>query len=73
LTHSPKKEHKSSQLTKNPNPSDTYPSHLQHKVKTTQKKYLPNIEPNWSFAKEDLPLVRHLKKQYKKRQNKKRR
>lgn len=73
LTHHPKEKYKHTKLTSNPNPHDSDCSYLQHKVQTTNKKYFSEPMLNWKFNTKDLPLVRHLKKQYKKRSNKKRR
>lgn len=73
LTHNPKKEYKSSKLDKNPNPKDSSDSYLQHKVKTTNEKYFSDPLNDWKFSDDDMHLTRHLKKQYKKRLNKKRR
>lgn len=41
-------------------------TYLQLKVLSTQKRYLPKIETGWSFAKENMPIVIHTIKQYKK-------
>ena len=71
LTHTPKKDHKSTILLKNPNPEDDVPSYLQHKVKTTQGRYMSDPLSDWKVGKEDRYLVRHLTKRYKKNQNKK--
>ena len=73
LTHTPKKEHRSTKLNKNPNSVDSKDSYLQHTVKTTQERYFSPVLNGWQFDDEDKPLVRHIKKSYKKRQNKKRR
>ena len=60
-------------LTKNPNPNDKRQSFLRLKPKSTNKKYLPDeeIQDDWSFAKEDMPVVRHTIKKYKKSTNRK--
>ena len=73
LTHTPKKEYKSISLVVNPNPKDKTQSHLQTKVLTTKKKYMSSPWKDWSWSKEDIGAVRHYKKQYRKRYNKKRR
>lgn len=73
LTHTPKKEYKSIPLIVNPNPKDKNQSHLQTRVLTTKKKYMSSPLKDWSWAKEDVGAVRHYKKQYRKRYNKKRR
>ncbi len=72
LTHNPKKEHKSSRLNVNPDPSDKRDSYIQHKVKTTQERYFSDKLTGWRFDVTDWPLIRHLTKRHKKRQNKKR-
>ena len=75
LTTSPKKEFKHSKLSSNPEPNNKKDSYIQHRVITTNKKYFSEPLLNWNFNLFDLPLVRHLKKTYKKksRKNKKRR
>ena len=60
------------QLTKNPNPNDKRLSYLQLKVLSTQKRFMPPPKKyGWSFAKEDMFVVRPVIKQYKKRTNRK--
>lgn len=73
LTHTPKKKHKSTKLNYNPDPNDNRPSYLQHKVKTTQSRYMSEPLSGWMLHKDDRYIVRRITKQYKKRQNKKRR
>lgn len=73
LTHTPKAEHKSVELTGNPRPKDKKKSHLQVKVKTTPEKYMSPPLKDWKFNSFDMGIVRHYKKKYKKSQNKKRR
>ena len=73
LTHTPKKDRTSTKLNHNPNPSDKLPSYLQHKVKTTQERYMSAPVSGWQIHKDDFYIVRRITKQYKKRQNKKRR
>lgn len=73
LTHTPKKDKKSTLLNHNPDPNDKKPSYIQHKVKTTQERYMSDPIQNWSIHKDDRYIIRHITKQYKKHQNKKRR
>ena len=73
LTHVPKKQYKSTLLIRNPNPKDKSPAYLQHKVKTTQERYMSAPLKGWQIDKQDRYIVRRITKQYKKRQNKKRR
>lgn len=73
LTTHPKKEYKHIKLTKNPNPEDARESYIQTQVFKTKSHLYSDPLPNWKFAKEDVPIARHIKKQYKKKQNKKRR
>lgn len=58
-------------LSKNPNPNDGRPSYLQLKVLSTQKHYMKTVKRDWKFAKEDMPVVRHTIKKYKKSTNRK--
>ena len=69
LTHTPKEEHPYVTLQHNPNPDDASNSHLQKKVLKT-KKGLVQKKSGWHFHPEDMPVVRRLIKDYKKRQNK---
>lgn len=57
----------------NPNLNDERQSYLRLKVKNTNKKFLPDEgkQENWNFAKEDMPVVRHTIKKYKKSTNRK--
>ena len=71
LTTHPREDIRHYPLHKNPNQKDDRQSYLQLKVLNTNKKYLPKKEEGWSFAKEDMPVVRHTIKQYKKRTNRK--
>lgn len=71
LTTHPHKDVPHYALHKNPNPNDKSQSYLQLKVLSTNKKYLPNKEENWSFASEDMPIVRHRIKKYKQSTNRK--
>ena len=60
-------------LTKNPNPNDERQSYLRLKPHGTNKKYLPDEgkQEEWHFAPEDMPVVRHTIKKYKKSTNRK--
>lgn len=60
-------------LKKNPNPNDKRQSFLRLKVRSTNKKYLPDEgrREGWSFSKEDMSVVRHTVKEYKKSTNRK--
>lgn len=71
LTTHPRHDIPHYELTKNPNPTDNRTSYLQLKVLNTNKKYLPKAEKDWGFAKEDMPVVRHTIKKYKKSTNRK--
>ena len=73
LTTSPRDDIAHYPLTKNPNPNpkNKKTSYLQLKVLNTNKKYLPKVEENWAFAREDMPVVRHTIKKYKKATNRK--
>lgn len=72
LTHNPKKKYKSTALHSNPDPNDSARSYMQHKVKSTQERYMSEPLQNWNLCKDDRVLVRHYSKKYKKRQNKRR-
>ena len=71
LTTHPRDDIPHYRLTKNPEPHNNSSSYLQLKVLNTQKRYLPAIKKGWKFAKEDMPVVRHTIKQYKKSTNRK--
>ena len=72
LTTHPAEGYKYYPLHKNPNPNDRRKSYLKLGVRSTNKKYLDETpEKGWSFAKEDMPIVRHTIKAYKKRTNRK--
>ena len=59
------------ELSKNPNPNDNDKSFLQLRVHTAKKQYYSAPLLNWKFAKEDMPIVRHRTKKYKKSTNRK--
>lgn len=71
LTTHPRDDIPHYRLKKNPEPHNNSPSYLQLKVLNTQKRYLPTVEKDWKFSKEDMPVVRHTIKQYKKSTNRK--
>ncbi|HBK01808.1 MAG TPA: hypothetical protein DDY77_02085 [Clostridiales bacterium] len=71
LTHSPTADRKYYPLTKNPNPKDDRQSYIHLNVRGTNKKFFKAPEKGWEFAKEDMPVVRHTIKQYKKSTNRK--
>ena len=71
LTTHPNADISHYKLSKNPNPADKRYSFLQIKVLSTNKKYLPKVESDWSFAKNDMPVVRYVIKRYKKSTNRK--
>ena len=71
LTTHPRDNISHYQLTKNPNPNDNETSFLQLKVLNTQKRYFGKPLTDWSFAKDDMPVVRHAIKKYKKSTNRK--
>lgn len=73
LTSHPKKEYPHIELSKSPNPKNSKKQYLQTQVKSTDKKHFGLPLRGWSFASDDAGVVRHYKKQYKKRQNKKKR
>lgn len=72
LTTHPSPGYKYYALTKNPNPEDNRQSFMQLKPRNTNKKFFA-VEPekDWRFAKQDMPVVRHTIKAYKKRTNRK--
>lgn len=71
LTHSPDDEYKHYPLSHNPNPKDDEDAFLQAKVHTGKKVYYTEPLYDWSFDKSDMPIVRHITKQYKKSTNRK--
>ena len=55
-------------LNKNPNSSDSRDAYIKKNVFTTKRDYVKfndNLDA-WAFDKSDMPVVRHLKKTYKK-------
>ena len=58
-------------LSKNPNPKDARVSYIKTQVVTVPNEVLGPKKNDWAFNKDDLPLIRHMKKQYKKQVYKK--
>jgi len=58
-------------LAVNPNPNDVRCSHIKKKPRSTMKRYMPKVEEGWGFDKNDMPIVRHIIKEYKKSTNRK--
>ena len=72
LTHTPNDKYVHYPLSKNPNPNDKDSAHIQDHVHTGPVNYYSkDALEGWSFAKEDMPIVRHIKKKYKKSSNRK--
>lgn len=71
LTTSPIKGVPHVKLSKNPEPHNTDNSYLQMRVHTAKKGYYTEPLKDWEFAKEDMAVVRHRTKQYKKSTNRK--
>lgn len=66
LTTHPQKRMKVSEI-KSPNPNYNGKQYIQHKpFKMNKNAYARKRENGWAFHAEDLPLVRHMKKKYKK-------
>ena len=66
LTTHPKKNMKVSKI-HSANPDYNGDQYIQHKLfKMKKTKYASRRKNGWSFHPEDLPLIRHLKKKYKK-------
>ena len=55
----------------NPNPADGTDAYLQLKVHTANKKYYGDPLQGWHFSGEDMSIVLHQKKKYKKAYNRK--
>ena len=72
LTTTPKKDIPHYELSKNPEPKNNDTSYLQLAIHSANKKYYSE-KPlrGWTFAKEDMPVVRHTIKVYKKSTNRK--
>lgn len=65
MTTHPSKKMKVSKI-KSPNPNYNGDQYIQHKVFEMKKSaYKSKREKGWKFDKDDLPLIRHFKKKYK--------
>ena len=71
LTSTPKENVPHYRLKKNPNPQSKDKSYLQFAVHSAHKKYYDKPLPDWKFGKEDMAVVRHTIKKYKKSTNRK--
>lgn len=71
LTTHPVKDVKHVRLHKNPEPNNADESYLQMRVHTAKKTYYTEPLPDWKFSKDDMPIVRHRIKAYKKSTNRK--
>ena len=71
LTTHPKSNIPHYELKQNPNPYDTNKSYLQFEVHSASKKYYREPLLGWKFGKEDMSVVRHTIKKYKKSTNRK--
>ena len=70
MTTHPKSKMRVSKI-KSPNPKYKGDQYIQHKVfKMKKTSYKSKREKGWSFSPIDLPLIRHLKKKYKKEKKK---
>ncbi len=70
ITHNPSEKYPHYPLAKNPNPNDKEKAHIQDHVHTGRPDYYSkDTLDNWVFSKEDMPIVRQLKKRYKKSTN----
>ena len=67
LTTHPKDNIAHFPLNKNPNSKDNKISYVQNKVLTSRKDYLEKKFFDWEFSKEDIPIIRHIIKDYEKR------
>lgn len=71
LTSNPIDAVKHVKLKVNPEPNNNEPSYLQMRVHTAKIKYYSTDLPEWKFSDEDMPIVRHRTKKYKKSTNRK--
>lgn len=71
LTSHPKDDIPHYKLTKNPEPYNNKDSYLQFSIHSANKKYYDKPLRGWKFAKEDMPVIRHTIKNYKKSTNRK--
>ena len=65
LTHNPREEEPYTKLSKNPNLKDKSDSYIEHRVHTAKQKYYGEPLPDYKFCKDDMSIVRSLKKRYK--------
>lgn len=71
LTKHPNDAHGNFPLSVNPNPKSDEQSFVQKRVHTGKKAYYAEPLENWKFAREDMPIIRHITKKYKKSTNRK--
>jgi len=71
LTTHPIDKVKKVKLKVNPKPGEIGDSYLQLRVHTAKTKYYSKKLRGWKFSKEDMPIVRHRIKEYKKSTNRK--
>lgn len=71
LTRHPVEGIRHVKLKKNPNPNSSDDSYLQLRVHTAKKSYYGKPLEDWKFSKDDMAIVRHRIKQYKKSTNRK--
>ena len=69
VTTSPKDKPTAYLLSKNPNPKDDSLSYVQNRVHTARVNFYGRVLKDWSFDKDDMPVVRHIIKGYKKNTN----
>lgn len=70
VTTHPKKGYRVYRLSTNPNSEDNKNiSYVQDRVHTARKDYYEQPLPNWYFSKEDMSIIRHIIKKYKKNTN----
>lgn len=69
VTTHPKVGHRAYPLSKNPNPKDNTQSYVQDRVHTARVGYYSKTLRGWKFDKEDMSIVRHITKGYKKSTN----
>lgn len=67
LTHTPDEKHRYYPLTGNPDPHDNDKAYLQWRVHTASPEYYSKYPlRGWKFSHEDMAIVRHRIKEYKK-------
>lgn len=67
LTSNPSDRERKIKLPDNPNPKDNRSSYIRIKPVTANKKYYSKNTLDWQFSKDDMSIVRSLRKDYKKR------